>query len=326
VTGLQKENRSKMREAWQWQEGDVEALIREQRKEDLRLEYKCSDSLAKTEPKKAELSKDVSAMANSAGGVIIYGIDELKKSSGPIQLDAGIDPKEISTEWLEQVIDSRIERRIDGISVNPVKMTGTGKFVYVVWVPQSNRAPHMASDHRYYKRLGTTTAVMEEYEVRDVSRRSESPDLYLELKVRGETTGVIVEPLIGNRSAEPVLYATCRLYIEEGLGVVMHPRMTWSKLDDTDLLFNNIKTRFHVIRYPWSVPERHPILEAEKYPMEVVHLNLGYDYQYTPEVRKYSLGWELRAPKTLPALRGLKLTIDHTGPRIEPFVYSLKQY
>src|SRR5580704_16950012 len=101
-------------------------------------------------------------MANSAGGVIIYGIDEQKKTKGPIQFDPCIDPNEISPEWLEQVIDSGIQRRIDGIKINPVRIASGGKPVYVVCVPQSNRAPHMASDHRYYKRLGTTTAPMEE--------------------------------------------------------------------------------------------------------------------------------------------------------------------
>jgi hypothetical protein len=192
-------------EPWQWQEEDINNLIREQRPEDLRLEYKKSDSLAKSDAKKTEITKDVSAMANSAGGVIIYGIDEQKKSHGPIQLDGGIDPNEISTEWLEQVIGYGIQRRIDGVIVRAVKIAAAERAAYVVWIPQSYRAPHMAADHRYYKRLGTTTAVMEEYEVRDVGRRSESPDLHLDLTVRDTgTTGVVqLEPRIGNRSQSP---------------------------------------------------------------------------------------------------------------------------
>src|ERR1035441_5899765 len=36
-----------MREPWQWQEEDIQSLIREQRKEDLPLEYKKSDALSK---------------------------------------------------------------------------------------------------------------------------------------------------------------------------------------------------------------------------------------------------------------------------------------
>jgi len=68
-----------MREPWEWEEQDIQALIHEQRRENFQLEYKRSDSLAKTDPRKTEISKDVSAMANSAGGIIVYGIDEQKK-------------------------------------------------------------------------------------------------------------------------------------------------------------------------------------------------------------------------------------------------------
>ena len=110
----------------EWGEVEIVALIKENEPENLQLEYKRSDALAKTDPKKHELSKDVSAMANSAGGTIIYGIDEQKRTQGPIALDQGIDHAVISTEWLEQVIDANIQRRIDGITVHPVTMSSTG--------------------------------------------------------------------------------------------------------------------------------------------------------------------------------------------------------
>lgn len=110
-----------MKEPWQWEEEDIETLIREQRKEDLRLEYKRSDALGRTETARTDISKDVSAMANSAGGAIIYGIDEQRKSNGPIQLDKGVDPISVTPEWLEQVIDSGIQQRIDGIQIHPIQ-------------------------------------------------------------------------------------------------------------------------------------------------------------------------------------------------------------
>jgi Putative DNA-binding domain len=314
-----------MREPWQWQTEDIQALIREQRQEDLRLEYKRSDALAKTDPKKKEITKDVSAMANSAGGAIIYGINE-QKPSGPIQLDGGTDPNEISKEWLEQVIDSGVQRRIDGVIVLPVAKEGSGRAVYVVWVPQSSRAPHMASDHRYYKRLGTTTAMMEEYEVRDVSRRSESPDLYLDLRVweAGPTGIVCLEPRIGNRSSEPVLYATCRLYIDLSLHFKMHPSWRWSVLADTELIWHNKeKMGFHALHQPWSVPERHPILEGEQYPMDPIQVDIGSDFRRALELQRYKIGWELRAPRAVPKLQGLKLEVGETGPRIAKPTFTL---
>jgi len=259
-----------MREPWQWQEENILALINEQRKEDLQLEYKRSDALS--DKSKTEVAKDVSAMANSAGGVIIYGIDEQKKSKGPIRLDDGIDPNEISVEWLEQVIGSGIQRRIGGIRVHAVKMTATGKFVYLVYVPQSSRAPHMAADHRYHKRLGTTTALMEEYEVRDVGRRLESPDLHLDLRVGEDVRPgfVTLNPRISNSSPEPAFYATCRLYLdaEQGHRVVLRPSDSWSIIDDAYLFWSGCKILFHAARCSWSVPSHHPILEDEQYPLD----------------------------------------------------------
>jgi len=311
-----------MRDPWQWEEQDIQVLIHEQRKEDLQLEYKRSDALAKTDARKAEISKDVSAMANSAGGVIVYGIDEQK--NGVIQLDSGIDPNEVSIEWLEQVIDSGIRRKIDGIKIRPVRMTVAARQLYVVCVPQSNRAPHMAADHRYHKRLGTTTTQIEEYEVRDVGRRLESPDLYLDLKVRDPSPGIVaLEPRIGNLSAEPAFYAMCRLYIDHALTAFLRPNMGCSKLDDTELFWNNRDVvTFQVFRYPWSVPERHPILEGEQYQMHQIDVGVGVDFRNSPQVFRYNVGWELRASRAAAKIQGLKLTVDHTGPRIE-HTYSL---
>ncbi len=48
----------------------------------------------------------------------------------------------------------------------------------MVEVPQSHTA-HMARDHRYHKRFNFTTAMMEDYEVRDVMNRRTHP------KIRG---------------------------------------------------------------------------------------------------------------------------------------------
>jgi hypothetical protein len=44
------------------------------------------------------------------GGVIVYGMNE--KGQFPGGLDSGFDPSNISREWIEQVINSKIQRRI----------------------------------------------------------------------------------------------------------------------------------------------------------------------------------------------------------------------
>jgi predicted HTH transcriptional regulator len=88
---------------------DLQKLISDGIAESLTLDYKASPSLGKDSKQRDELCKDVTAFANSAGGQIVYGLEENKNL--PIKLDDGADPS-ITKEWIEQVIDSRVQRAI----------------------------------------------------------------------------------------------------------------------------------------------------------------------------------------------------------------------
>jgi predicted HTH transcriptional regulator len=72
--------------------------------ETLTLEYKASPALTRDSKNVLELCKDVSAMANSAGGQIIYGIGEDKKTHKPISVDDGVTDEKITREWLHQIL------------------------------------------------------------------------------------------------------------------------------------------------------------------------------------------------------------------------------
>ncbi|MGA8610988.1 MAG: ATP-binding protein, partial [Xanthobacteraceae bacterium] len=89
---------------------NLEMLIREGIQESLTLDYKASPSLSKESKGRDELCKDVSSFANSAGGQIIYGIEE--KDRKPTRIDEGSD---ITREWIEQVIDSNVQPRIENL-------------------------------------------------------------------------------------------------------------------------------------------------------------------------------------------------------------------
>ena len=95
----------------QWNQAEVQRYIDNGREESHTLDYKAADSLGKGDGKKSEISKDISAMANSAEGTIIYGVKEYldpDKKHLPEKLD-GIDRTQFSKEWLEQVINGNIE-------------------------------------------------------------------------------------------------------------------------------------------------------------------------------------------------------------------------
>lgn len=165
---------------------DLQNLITNQVEENLHLDYKAADALTKTEGKKKEISKDISAFANSDGGVIVYGIKEF---SDPLKkhLPKEIDPLNrgnISKEWLEQVINSNIFPRIESLKITPVPLSATSNdVVYVVIVNKSTTA-HQAIDYRYYKRYNFESVPMYDFEVRDIMNRNKSPriELYFEIE------------------------------------------------------------------------------------------------------------------------------------------------
>lgn len=152
-------------------EKDILNLVVNKVEENISLDYKECIALTNTDRSKNELSKDVSAFANSIGGSIIYGVKE--EEHIPVKIDDGVDPKEITKEWLESIIDSRISPKIDGLEIIPIELkeTNPGRYIYAVNIPQSTRAPHQASDKRYYKRYNFKSAPMEDYEIKDIANR-----------------------------------------------------------------------------------------------------------------------------------------------------------
>jgi len=165
----------------QWNQSRIQGLIDNPTEESLILEYKSAEALGKNDAKKKEITKDVSAMANSAGGVILYGVkeyDEPAKRHLPEKID-GINRNEFSKEWIEQVINN-IRPRIDGVIIHPVNIdSDLDKVVYVIEIQQSTTA-HQATDYRYYKRFNFESAPMEDYEIRDVMNRLTTPDTSVE--------------------------------------------------------------------------------------------------------------------------------------------------
>ncbi len=65
-----------MKSPAEWSEPELLELIHLKQEEGLQLDFKRAESLDSADKKKMEISKDVSAFANSAGGAIIYGMAE----------------------------------------------------------------------------------------------------------------------------------------------------------------------------------------------------------------------------------------------------------
>ena len=243
---------------------DLDRLVADGIQESLTLDYKASPALTKDSKARDELCKDVSALANSAGGQIVYGIEE--KNQKPLRVDEGNSI--ITREWIEQVIDSNIQPRILGLVITPIQLNeGYG---YVVSVPASTaRGAHQAPDKKYYKRQNFQSVAMEDYEVRDVMKRASTPDLFVRLSFlggirqklefsRGEETSQPFN-LIGhilNHSTQPAYHAIVEIGLDTDLVVIS--RGSFEQTSEAD---NDRGTPMNWFRCSFASPPGLPIFK-----------------------------------------------------------------
>lgn len=152
---------------------DIEALIQVQRMEDQWLDYKL-ELPSKSEKDIHSLLSDVTALANSMGGDLIYGIDEQRDDdnhpTGIPKTAVGLDIKNLDLERtrLQQTIHSRLDpaprisfRFIDGFKKGPV---------LVLRVDRALNGPLMIrTSSRFYVRRHTQNVPLERVsDIRDL--------------------------------------------------------------------------------------------------------------------------------------------------------------
>ncbi|MCX6155040.1 MAG: ATP-binding protein [Candidatus Kapabacteria bacterium] len=185
----------------------LEDLIANKFEENLHLDYKAAEALSRSDGKRKEISKDVSAMANSDGGVIIYGIRETNNKELryiPEKIDP-VNRNEFSKEWLEQIISSHIQPKIPNLQITPISISDSD-VVYVVKIPKGDTA-FMAGDKRYYKRYNFESVPMDDYEVKDIMNRATHPKIFLEFVI---SEGKETDLFSNSNETKRILYVYCR--------------------------------------------------------------------------------------------------------------------
>jgi hypothetical protein len=179
-----------------WNIATVQSLVDTQVQEARQLEYKAARAVEDS----ISISIDVSAFANSGGGTIIYGVrefDERDKRHLPEGLDP-IDSRRCSKERLEQIINSNVQPKIEGILITPVIAGGPFGVLYVIEVPQSNTA-HQAADKRYYRRYNFQNLKMDDNEIRDVMNRLKDPKVSFLIRIERRSADVfVIRPVLVN--------------------------------------------------------------------------------------------------------------------------------
>lgn len=145
---------------------DIESFISRKIEESQNLDYK---DIKKYDDADG-LSKHISAFANSLGGLLILGVSEKKEGKGK---DLRIYPDGItwgdethSKETLENKLTARIQPSIRELRIAPIRESKeSASVVFLIDIPRSNDAPHMAFDKRYHTRMNFRTRIMQHYEV-----------------------------------------------------------------------------------------------------------------------------------------------------------------
>lgn len=156
---------------------DINLLIKNAVEESTGIEYKRSFADDK-QKRREDIAKDVSAMANANGGIIIYGLNEKETSKGH-SVPEDITPvstESMSKDQLAQIISSNISPRIKDIEITYIPYHHEGG-LFVVEVPKSQTAHQNLTNHLYHVRRNATIEIMEDFEIRDIMNRQANPPL-----------------------------------------------------------------------------------------------------------------------------------------------------
>lgn len=184
-----------MKEPWNWDEDDLKKLIGQA--ESIRLEFKQASLFNEQRNSIVQnLTKEVSAFANTEGGTIVIGIAEKKigKSKVADSLDSGLDRNVWSPEQIQQIIESNISPYLTGLRVKPIKLSASADmFAYAIYVPQGTTA-YQAFDRCYYGRSEYECKALPDHEIRLRMFRGQKPSATIKVSI-GKTTSLRVSPV-----------------------------------------------------------------------------------------------------------------------------------
>ena len=117
---------------------DIQRFLTDKLEEGKTLEYK-RDLIDNTSHGKKEFLKDVTSLANTAGGYLIFGIEE--KDGLPVSL-VGVPTGALEQEILrlESLLRTGVDPRLPGVEIYSVSVES--KSVVVVGVERSWLSPH----------------------------------------------------------------------------------------------------------------------------------------------------------------------------------------
>lgn len=166
-----------------WSESDIKAYKGQE--ETIRLEFKAGALLDKQESAwVSDLSKEVSAFANTEGGVLIVGLREEKVGKTRVAADPDGVSETITRDQLQRKIEGNVFPYLTGIRVSRVVLSGvSGRVAFVLEIPPGTTA-YQANDGRYYGRSELEAKHLPDHEIRVRMARGKIPRAAVSLRLQ----------------------------------------------------------------------------------------------------------------------------------------------
>lgn len=239
---------------FKWSKEMLEDIVLTKRMKSNTLEFKSGEDLnnvmkSNNNNKNIEFSKDISAMANSNGGDIIYGISEEKKNDKSVAGSFSFVERNFLIDSIEQKLNSLIIPKIDNIEIIPIDFSET-EMVVIISIPESYTA-HQAKNKKYYKRFGFSVEPMEDWEVKDVINRGLKPEVELifsavkdnnYLSINNITYGCYdINIKVHNKGKVSANYLNCFIEIEKNLKeyILGTYNLTETSSEHIQIMFDN---------------------------------------------------------------------------------------
>jgi hypothetical protein len=181
----------------------VEQLVTERRQENVGLEFKTKASPATGEPNRDDrrnLGIVLSALSNSMGGLIVWGV-RAEKNSDNVDCATELQPiSEIERFKADvaRLLSQALMPRHEGIFVEAIPARNPkGAGYLAVYVERSERRPHRCElvEKQYFKRIGDSSIAMEHYDIEDSFKRLVVPWLELGWRISPFTGPFIPDDL-----------------------------------------------------------------------------------------------------------------------------------
>lgn len=153
---------------------DFNKLVDFKIKEDNHISFRRIEDLQIDNAKQVQLLMTlVSAMANTVGGKVFYGVECQRNKA--VNIKSGFITNS-TIEQLEYLLKTEIKPCIENLKIETISCSNGGSLL-IIDVPNSEHAPHMANDGYYYKRQDTKNVRLQEFEIRELYQRSKKTDL-----------------------------------------------------------------------------------------------------------------------------------------------------